>query len=98
MSEEVAGSAHATAGGSREWLPSEIEDQFRSCWLWRHGHEIGAHRDKFATQQNLIASEMDASGVWDLLPCLVIKGVCNYSTAIRIHIGSIMLLLRRRPV
>jgi nucleoside phosphorylase len=39
----------------------------------------GQHRDKIATQHNLIAFEMEASGVWDNLPCLVIKGVCDYA-------------------
>lgn len=39
----------------------------------------GEHRDKIATQHNLIAFEMEASGIWDLLPCLVIKGVCDYA-------------------
>lgn len=39
----------------------------------------GQHRDKSAAQHNLIAFEMEASGIWDSLPCLVIKGVCDYA-------------------
>ncbi|CEJ60298.1 hypothetical protein PMG11_08877 [Penicillium brasilianum] len=39
----------------------------------------GQHRDETAIQHNLIAFEMEASGVWELLPCLVIKGVCDYA-------------------
>jgi nucleoside phosphorylase len=39
----------------------------------------GQHRDDTASQHDLIAFEMEASGVWDLLPCLVIKGVCDYA-------------------
>ncbi|KAJ5461596.1 uncharacterized protein N7458_003148 [Penicillium daleae] len=39
----------------------------------------GQHRDKTATTHDLIAFEMEASGVWDILPCLVIKGVCDYA-------------------
>ncbi|KAJ5379376.1 hypothetical protein N7509_012495 [Penicillium cosmopolitanum] len=39
----------------------------------------GQHRDEIATRHNLIALEMEASGVWDNLPCLVIKGVCDYA-------------------
>jgi nucleoside phosphorylase len=39
----------------------------------------GQHRDDTASQHDLIAFEMEASGVWDILPCLVIKGVCDYA-------------------
>lgn len=39
----------------------------------------GQHRDETAIQHDLIAFEMEASGVWELLPCLVIKGVCDYA-------------------
>jgi nucleoside phosphorylase len=39
----------------------------------------GQHRDQIATQHNLIAFEMEGSGVWDFLPCLIIKGVCDYA-------------------
>ncbi|KAL3493511.1 purine and uridine phosphorylase [Aspergillus germanicus] len=39
----------------------------------------GQHRDHIATQYNLIAFEMEGSGVWDFFPCLIIKGVCDYA-------------------
>jgi nucleoside phosphorylase len=39
----------------------------------------GQHRDEIATQHNLIAFEMEASGIWDQLPCFVVKGVCDYA-------------------
>ncbi|KAI9043960.1 5'-methylthioadenosine/S-adenosylhomocysteine nucleosidase family protein [Aspergillus affinis] len=39
----------------------------------------GEHRDTTATMHNLVAFEMEASGIWDCLPCLVIKGVCDYA-------------------
>lgn len=39
----------------------------------------GLHRDKTATQHGLIAFEMEASGILDNLPCLVVKGVCDYA-------------------
>jgi nucleoside phosphorylase len=39
----------------------------------------GQHRDRIATQHNLIAFEMEGSGVWDYFPCLIIKGVCDYA-------------------
>ncbi|OLN83088.1 hypothetical protein CCHL11_09646 [Colletotrichum chlorophyti] len=39
----------------------------------------GEHRDKIAAKEGVIAFEMEAAGVWDILPCLVIKGVCDYA-------------------
>ncbi|KAH8704079.1 hypothetical protein BGW36DRAFT_355458 [Talaromyces proteolyticus] len=39
----------------------------------------GQHRDETAARHNIIAYEMEASGIWDNLPSLVIKGVCDYA-------------------
>ncbi|KAL4931351.1 uncharacterized protein BDV17DRAFT_256672 [Aspergillus undulatus] len=39
----------------------------------------GIHRNATAEQHNLIAFEMEASGICDIFPALVIKGVCDYS-------------------
>ncbi|KAG9836642.1 purine and uridine phosphorylase, partial [Aureobasidium melanogenum] len=39
----------------------------------------GEHRDAVARENNIIAFEMEGSGVWDNLPCIVIKGVCDYA-------------------
>ncbi|KAG9527496.1 purine and uridine phosphorylase, partial [Aureobasidium melanogenum] len=39
----------------------------------------GKHRDAIASKNNIIAFEMEGAGVWDNLPCLVIKGVCDYA-------------------
>ncbi|KEQ64412.1 purine and uridine phosphorylase, partial [Aureobasidium melanogenum CBS 110374] len=39
----------------------------------------GEHRDAIARGNNIIAFEMEGAGVWDNLPCVVIKGVCDYS-------------------
>ncbi|KAK3947941.1 hypothetical protein QBC32DRAFT_269854 [Pseudoneurospora amorphoporcata] len=36
------------------------------------------HRDTYA-EKGIIALEMEGAGVWDVLPCLVIKGVCDYA-------------------
>lgn len=37
------------------------------------------HRDAIQHKENVLAFEMEAAGVWDLLPCLVIKGACDYA-------------------
>ncbi|KXH32882.1 pfs domain-containing protein [Colletotrichum simmondsii] len=40
----------------------------------------GEDRDKMAMSDNIIAFEMEAAGVWDVVSCcLVIKGVCDYA-------------------
>jgi len=37
------------------------------------------HRDAIATKDNVIAFEMEGAGVWENLPCVVVKGVCDYA-------------------
>ncbi|KAI2780873.1 nucleoside phosphorylase domain-containing protein [Daldinia loculata] len=36
-------------------------------------------RDRLAREYGLIALEMEGAGVWEKIPCFIIKGVCNYS-------------------
>lgn len=39
----------------------------------------GEHRDKIAKKHNIIAFEMEGAGIWNELPTVVIKGICDYS-------------------
>ncbi|KAK6342202.1 hypothetical protein TWF730_001680 [Orbilia blumenaviensis] len=39
----------------------------------------GVVRDRIVERDRVIAFEMEAAGVWDSLPCVIIKGVCDYS-------------------
>jgi len=39
----------------------------------------GEERDRIATEEKVIAFEMEGAGVWDAFPCVVIKGVCDYA-------------------
>ncbi|GKU04332.1 transcription factor [Fusarium langsethiae] len=39
----------------------------------------GGDRDQIAAQHNLIAFEMEGAGVWDEVPCIIVKGICNYA-------------------
>ncbi|WZH49653.1 nucleoside phosphorylase domain-containing protein [Fusarium acuminatum] len=39
----------------------------------------GKHRDAISQGLGAIAFEMESAGVWDILPCLVIKGACDYA-------------------
>lgn len=36
-------------------------------------------RDKFAKENNVLCFEMEAAGLMNLFPCLVIRGICDYS-------------------
>ncbi|KAL7957643.1 hypothetical protein V8C34DRAFT_171260 [Trichoderma compactum] len=39
----------------------------------------GDHRDQIAKQYDIIAFEMEGAGLWDECPCIVVKGICDYS-------------------
>lgn len=39
----------------------------------------GEDRDDIARRLGVIAFEMESAGVWDSLPCLVVKGACDYA-------------------
>ncbi|GAB1315236.1 Kinesin light chain 2 [Madurella fahalii] len=36
-------------------------------------------RDRIAAKEGVIAFEMEAAGMWEHVPCLVVKGVCDYA-------------------
>jgi nucleoside phosphorylase len=36
-------------------------------------------RDRFASEKNVLCFEMEAGGLMNSFPCLVIRGICNYS-------------------
>ncbi|KAH7329507.1 hypothetical protein B0I35DRAFT_474104 [Stachybotrys elegans] len=36
-------------------------------------------RDRIAARENVIAFEMEGAGIWEQLPCIVVKGVCDYA-------------------
>ncbi|KAM0425989.1 hypothetical protein ACHAPT_008618 [Fusarium lateritium] len=39
----------------------------------------GEDRDRIAAAHNLIAFEMEGAGAWDEVPCIVVKGICDYA-------------------
>ena len=39
----------------------------------------GEERDRIAEAENVVAFDMEAAGVWDYLPCVVVKAVCDYA-------------------
>ncbi|KAF5673916.1 ankyrin protein 3 [Fusarium heterosporum] len=41
--------------------------------------KYGEERDRQVKESNVIAFEMEGAGVWDTLPCIVVKGACDYA-------------------
>ncbi|EGX45685.1 hypothetical protein AOL_s00140g1 [Orbilia oligospora ATCC 24927] len=41
--------------------------------------KCGEHRDRLAKSNNIIAFEMEGAGISEDIPCIVIKGVCDYA-------------------
>ncbi|KAL4921352.1 nucleoside phosphorylase domain-containing protein [Aspergillus aurantiobrunneus] len=41
--------------------------------------KAGVERDRIASAYNLLAFEMEGAGVWDEMPCIIVKGVCDYA-------------------
>jgi nucleoside phosphorylase len=39
----------------------------------------GEDRDAIARKASVIGFEMEGAGVWDVFPCVVIKGACDYA-------------------
>ncbi|KAE8399949.1 hypothetical protein BDV37DRAFT_297290 [Aspergillus pseudonomiae] len=39
----------------------------------------GEHRDRLAIGDGVAGFDMEGAGVWDILPCIIIKGVCDYA-------------------
>jgi nucleoside phosphorylase len=36
-------------------------------------------RDRIAKIDDIIAFEIEAGGVWEEVPCIIVKGVCDYA-------------------
>ncbi|KAM0471298.1 hypothetical protein ACHAPX_009481 [Trichoderma viride] len=61
-------------------------DQARnvSIFIGRYGSgntvlKSGIYRDQLAQNHGLLAFEMEGAGIWDELPCIIVKGVSNYA-------------------
>lgn len=39
----------------------------------------GQDRDRIANEEGVIAFEMEGAGIWEEVPCIVVKGVCDYA-------------------
>jgi len=70
----------------RSWLSKAIETSAQKPMIHygmiASGDTVmksGEHRDIIAASDNVIAFEMERAGVWDIFPCVVIKGICDYA-------------------
>jgi nucleoside phosphorylase len=45
----------------------------------------GEDRDTLAKKMNVVAFEMEGAGVWDQLPCIIVKGVADYADCHKNH-------------
>ncbi|KKO96955.1 phosphorylase superfamily protein [Trichoderma harzianum] len=39
----------------------------------------GENRDNIAMKEGVVAFEMEGAGVWREIPCIIVKGVCDYA-------------------
>ena len=39
----------------------------------------GEDRDQLVKKEQVLGVEMEGAGVWDIFPCIIIKGVCDYA-------------------
>ncbi|KAJ3499713.1 hypothetical protein NLG97_g108 [Lecanicillium saksenae] len=39
----------------------------------------GEDRDRISAEHGIIAFEMEGAGAWDEIPCIVVKGICDFS-------------------
>ncbi|KAL8299083.1 hypothetical protein RB593_009136 [Gaeumannomyces tritici] len=58
----------------------------RSSWvelLRKRVMRSGEHRDAIARRHGVIAFEMEGAGAWDEVPCIVVKGICDYADSLK---------------
>ncbi|KAH6972231.1 nucleoside phosphorylase domain-containing protein [Ilyonectria sp. MPI-CAGE-AT-0026] len=65
-------------------FPFEDDDYTPEIFIGRVGSgntvmKSGKDRDRIAAAHNLIAFEMEGAGIWEEIPCIVVKGVCDYA-------------------
>jgi nucleoside phosphorylase len=73
-------------GEKRRALDEGRQDDAQAPWIFVgrlcSGDSViksAAERERLFTQHNAIGWEMEGAGVWDEVPCLVVKGVCDYA-------------------
>ena len=78
--------------------PRTSDDPRIHYGLIASGNQVMKHgktRDGLAKEHEMLCFEMEAAGLINPLPCLVIRGICDYSILIKTNCGKAMLLLRQ---
>ncbi|GIJ89553.1 hypothetical protein Asppvi_008495 [Aspergillus pseudoviridinutans] len=80
------GSEDTCANCSRDQLVSRAQRSFNEpqvhYGLIASGNQVmkdGKTRDRLAKELGILCFEMEAAGLMDQIPCLVIRGICDYS-------------------
>lgn len=73
-----------TISGARTRIPSKAENPPPAVHfgLIASGDTVllsGDDRDEISAKEKTIGFEMEGAGVWDNIPCIVIKGVSDYA-------------------
>ncbi|KAK1240245.1 hypothetical protein MKX08_007687 [Trichoderma sp. CBMAI-0020] len=90
--EKLQAKATQQGCGAKYSYPGTDEDRLFMPG-YRHKHPIhigivgsgdrviksGEHRDSIAKPKGIIAFEMEAAGIMEEIPCVVVKGVCDYA-------------------
>ncbi|KAL2837642.1 purine and uridine phosphorylase [Aspergillus pseudoustus] len=65
--------------GSRERIFQQPAIHFGSIASGDTVMKSGKHRDNIAEKDGVIAFKMEGAGIWDSLPCVIVKGVSDYA-------------------
>ncbi|TLD20735.1 hypothetical protein PspLS_08673, partial [Pyricularia sp. CBS 133598] len=55
------------------WYEIGRRETGNNLWFTR------AYRDSLAKEEGVIAFEIEGAGVWEILPCIVMKSACDYA-------------------
>jgi nucleoside phosphorylase len=66
-------------GNAKDSRAQEPAIHFRAIASGDTVMNSGAHRDEISREENVIAFETEGAGAWEEMPCIIVKGVCNYA-------------------
>lgn len=61
------------------WLKDEPEIHYGNIASGKQLMKDALLRDKLAAENDILCFEMEAAGLMDYFPCLIIRGICDYS-------------------
>jgi nucleoside phosphorylase len=73
------GCDHSKLVPRRRRMPAEVRIHYGAIASGNQVMRDGITRDNIARQLDVICFEMESAGLMDILPCLPIRGICDYS-------------------